>query len=153
MSVVCQQFALNNIKSTRWIVTKIDRYKWWQPKGNTKKNLSDFKIIWYKWSFDDYQSCSNYFDWLKNMAARGCDQFFLCKYMGNFKNLVWNGKVYNLDIWCGPLPSLFKLWPCAQIWPHPGDHMFIEGENGNVVRDTTLTVDQLLFFLISGKCK
>ena len=32
---------------------------------------SDFKMIWYKWSFGDplYQSCSNYFEWFKNMAT------------------------------------------------------------------------------------
>ena len=44
-----------------------------------KNYLSDLKIIWYKWSLGGlYQSWSNYFDWLKNVAARGRGWFFLC---------------------------------------------------------------------------
>ena len=41
-----------------------------------KNYWSDFKIFWYKWPL--YQSCSCYFDWLKNMTIRGLRKFFLC---------------------------------------------------------------------------
>ena len=57
----------------------------WQPKEKNLKNLlfknywSDFNIMWYRWSLAmGDQSCSNYFDWMKNKAARGCGQFFKC---------------------------------------------------------------------------
>jgi len=48
-----------------------------------------------------------------------------------FKNLlVWNYKAQSFHIWyiassSGPLPQLFKLYPCGQNWPRPGGHSFI----------------------------
>ena len=100
MSVIRQQFSLNNISSltNRWIVTKFNRndpwvspfkvvqriqfnskfWLLWQPKGKLLKICqnywSDFKIIWYKGVWVTFYHCnrsrSNYFDWLKNMAAK-----------------------------------------------------------------------------------
>ena len=101
MSVICHQFALNCIKSTWWIVTKLHR-KW--ARATKRKNLKnlvksywlDFKIIWYKRSFDDCQSCSNYFDWLKNMAARGVTSF---TYVDIWKTLSSFLKLQGVSPW------------------------------------------------------
>ena len=67
-------------------------------KNLVKNYLSDFKISQYKingpW-VTIYQSCSNYFDWLKNMAATVCDKFF--SYV-NIGNLVREATLANVFV-------------------------------------------------------
>ena len=84
---------------------------------------------------DLYQVCSNYSPWAKNGPTRG-HMFYIGLYREQHEKIFLSETTRHksLEIWYKassgePLPSLFKLDPWGQKWPHPGCHMLYIGLN------------------------
>ena len=84
---------------------------------------------------DLYQICSNYTPGDKNGTASGVICFTKAYIERNMKkSSCLKPKGLSHDFWyealsSGLLPSLFKLYPWGQKWPHPVGHMLYIGLN------------------------